>query len=89
MPRVSPGRPVLLALAAILAAPPTAVAHFVLRSPASWRDQDGFGSPQKFGPCGNEGSGGETGAVTAYSPGETITITSTRHPHRALRGASR
>jgi len=51
------------------------VAHFALRSPASWRVQDALGSPQKVGPCGDEGAAPTTGVVTAFSPGETITIT--------------
>jgi hypothetical protein len=77
MASVSPSRRTLLALALSLVAiaPYPAHAHFVLRSPASWRVQDGLGGPQKLGPCGNEGAGGETGIVTAYAPGETITIT--------------
>jgi hypothetical protein len=75
-PRVHPGRPTRLALALLanLLPPPPAAAHFVLRSPASWRDQDALGNPQKVGPCGDEGGAAATGAVTAYSPGETITI---------------
>lgn len=64
-----------LALSATLLAPHIATAHFVLRSPASWRVQDVLGDPQKLGPCGDEGAAAATGAVTAFSPGETITIT--------------
>ena len=67
-PRLLPGL-----LAALLAAP-GANAHFALRSPASWRVQDSLGDPQKVGPCGDEGTAPTTGAVTAFSPGETITI---------------
>jgi len=37
--------------------------------------QDDFGSPQKTGPCGDEGTAATTGVVTPFSPGETITIT--------------
>jgi hypothetical protein len=55
--------------------PSVAPAHFALRSPESWRVQDGFGNPQKTGPCGDEGSAAETGTITPFSPGETITIT--------------
>ena len=65
----------VLGLAAILVAASQATAHFALRSPASWRIQDGLGDPQKMGPCGDEGSAAATGTVTAFSPGETITIT--------------
>jgi len=51
-----------------------ASAHFILQSPASWREQNVLGDPQKTGPCGDEGTAALTGAVTAFSPGETITI---------------
>jgi hypothetical protein len=65
----------LLALAATFLAPRDGAAHFALRAPESWRVQDGLGNPQKTGPCGDEGSAAETGAITPFSPGETITIT--------------
>lgn len=52
----------------------TAVAHFLLDSPASWRAQDSLGNPQKLGPCGNDGEAQPTGVVTAFAPGQTITI---------------
>jgi len=72
MPR---GHAVLaLAVSATVLAPSVATAHFVLRSPLSWRVQDATGSPQKVGPCGNEGMAATTEAVTAFAPGETITI---------------
>ena len=66
-----------LALAAALVSltPDVTFAHFTLRSPASWRVQDPLGNPQKVGPCGNEGTVATIGAVTAFAPGETITIT--------------
>ena len=64
----------MLALCLTLVAPHMATAHFVLRSPASWRDQDAVGNPQKLGPCGDEDAAAETGVVTAFSPGDTITI---------------
>jgi hypothetical protein len=67
--------PLALALAALLAAPPTAAAHFILVSPESWRAQSGLGDPQKVGPCGDEGTAAGTGVVTAYAPGQTITVT--------------
>lgn len=66
---------VLVALCAVVLAPEITSAHFLLRSPASWREQDAYGNPQKLGPCGDEGSAAATGIVTAYAPGETITIT--------------
>jgi hypothetical protein len=61
--------------ASALTAPGPALAHFALRSPESWRVQDGLGNPQKTGPCGDEGTAATTGIVTPFSPGETITIT--------------
>ncbi len=75
--RLHPGRParLALALALILTAPPVAAAHFVLHAPASWREQNGLGGPQKLGPCGDEGTAAKTGVVTRYSAGETIPIT--------------
>ena len=36
---------------------------------------DSLGSPQKLGPCGNESGGTATGTVTAFRPGDTITVT--------------
>lgn len=68
-------RSLLLALTALLSDPPRVAAHFLLHLPASWRDQDAVGSPQKVGPCGEEGTAAMTGAVTSYAAGETITIT--------------
>jgi hypothetical protein len=64
-----------LALSVTLFASQMATAHFALRSPASWRAQNALGDPQKVGPCGDEGTAASTGAVTAFLPGETITIT--------------
>jgi hypothetical protein len=61
--------------AAVLGVPAAAHAHFVLNAPASWMSQDSSGSPQKTGPCGNEGGGTASGAVTAYHPGDQVTIT--------------
>jgi len=37
--------------------------------------QDSLGLPEKLGPCGDEGGGTPTGVVTAFHPGETITVT--------------
>lgn len=64
-----------LVLAFAAGAARDASAHFALRSPASWREQDFLGNPQKTGPCGDDGTAATTGLVTAYAPGETITIT--------------
>jgi len=59
---------------AVLLIPVVAQAHFVLMSPASWMSQDPNGLPEKLGPCGNEGGGTPTGTITAFRPGEMITI---------------
>ena len=55
--------------------PVVADAHFVLEDPPSWHTQDAGGSPQKLGPCGNETGGTDTGTVTAFQTGSTITVT--------------
>jgi hypothetical protein len=55
--------------------PRLALAHFKLNAPASWWSQDALGSPQKLGPCGNEGPGMPTNAITAFKTGSKITIT--------------
>ena len=60
--------------AALLFSQPVS-AHFYLQSPPSWNSQDILGSPQKLGPCGSEPGGTPTGVVTAYHPGDTVTIT--------------
>ena len=52
-----------------------ASAHFVLQAPPSWMSQDSTGSPQKMGPCGDEGGGTPSNIVTAFAPGQTITVT--------------
>lgn len=51
-----------------------ASAHFFLEEPENWREQGALGDPQKTGPCGDEGTAAETGAVTAFRSGQTITI---------------
>ena len=56
-------------------APAGAHAHFVLVAPDSWMSQDSFGLPEKLGPCGDEGGGTPTGKVTAFHPGQTISVT--------------
>ena len=63
-----------LALGAAMS-PLTADAHFVLEDPPSWHTQDAAGSPQKLGPCGNEVGGTDTGTITAFQTGSTITVT--------------
>src|SRR5215467_10600688 len=50
-------------------------AHFILVSPDSWMSQDSYGLPEKLGPCGDEGGGTPTGAVTPFLPGQTIAVT--------------
>jgi hypothetical protein len=52
-----------------------ASAHFVLQAPPSWMSQDSTGSPQKMGPCGDEGGGTPSNIVTPFAPGQTITVT--------------
>ena len=71
----------LLALGTFHSAP--ASAHFILQAPASWRDHDVLGTPQKAPPCGDEGTAAKTGAITAFQTGQEITITLTEtvtHP---------
>lgn len=72
MRRVLPGALVLVALA-VLSTP--SHAHFTLEEPASWRTQNALGLPEKLGPCGNEDGGTDTGIVTAFQTGQTITVT--------------
>lgn len=58
--------------------PSVARAHFVLQAPASWAEQGPLGDPQKSGPCGQADPGTTavpTGMVTAYAPGDTVTVT--------------
>ena len=55
-------------------APSVAHAHFTLDAPPSWMSQDALGSPQKQSPCGNESGGTATGMVTAFQPGQKITL---------------
>jgi MYXO-CTERM domain-containing protein len=55
--------------------PGVAAAHFALQTPTSWMSQDSLGLPEKGPPCGNEGGGTPTGTVTAFHPGDTVTIT--------------
>lgn len=71
-----PPRLVLAVLLAGVVLPRVAAAHFILQSPASWREQGKFGDPQKTGPCGDDDdAAAPTGIVTAFAPGETMTIT--------------
>src|SRR6478752_537271 len=72
--------------AAIVLTGPVAGAHFVLQAPSSWAEQDGNGQPQKSAPCGQADpqiAAVPTGAVTAFQPGQTITVSideTTFHP---------
>ena len=64
------------AAAALVASP--ARAHFILQAPASWAEQGPLGDPQKSGPCGQADPGRprcRPGMVTAYAPGDTVTVT--------------
>lgn len=65
----------LAAASALVLAPSEGRAHFYLDNPPSWRTQDIYGSPQKVGPCGNEGSAAQTGIVTAFKTGDKVTVT--------------
>src|SRR5437870_13697253 len=64
----------LIGIAAVFA-PASAHAHFILVAPDSWMSQDSLGLPEKLGPCGDEGGGTPTGKVTAFHPGQTISMT--------------
>ena len=66
------GTALLIGVAGVLT---PARAHFVLITPDSWKSQGAYGDPQKLGPCGDEGGGTTTGAVTAFRPGQTIEVT--------------
>lgn len=62
---------------ALLAPAPPARAHFVLKSPTAWATQNALGDPQKSAPCGQADPGAPataTGVVTAFRPGETLTV---------------
>lgn len=74
MRRISLG--VLSGLAICAAAVTTndARAHFRLEAPASMTEQNDLGDPQKVYPCGGDAAV-PTGDITAYTAGETITIT--------------
>src|SRR5512142_1968705 len=68
----------VVAAGALLLAPARAVAHFVLQTPVSWAQQDAQGQPQKSAPCGQADpqiAAVPTNAVTAFQPGQTITVT--------------
>jgi MYXO-CTERM domain-containing protein len=54
--------------------PPAARAHFILQAPASSAEQGALGDPQKTPPCGGDGAV-PTGTVTAYAPGDMVTVT--------------
>ena len=62
---------------AVLFAPATAGAHFILQAPASWAEQDDIGMPQKSAPCGQADpqAAVPTNAVTDFHAGDTITVT--------------
>jgi cytochrome c553 len=68
----------LLTVAVVLTVSRATSAHFLLVSPESWAEQDGIGNPQKTGACGEQDPGVAavaTGAVTAFRPGQVITVT--------------
>jgi hypothetical protein len=54
--------------------PGAARAHFTLLEPESWIEEGSFGDPQKDSPCGDDGTGTRTNALTTYQAGETVTL---------------
>src|SRR5262245_42805988 len=69
---------ILAALAATTTSlffPALARAHFALLAPASWMSQDSQGSPQKVGPCGDEGGGTASGAGSPIVAGRSVSVT--------------
>lgn len=50
-------------------------AHFRLEAPAAMTEQNELGDPQKTYPCGSDMTVGLTGATSAFTAGDTITIT--------------
>ncbi len=64
-----------LGVAASCSLAASAQVHFRLEAPAAATAQSSLGDPQKAPPCGDDGSAEPTGQVTAYRPGETITVT--------------
>src|SRR5207244_5101402 len=72
--RQAVGRAFLIAAASAFG-PRVAHAHFILIAPDSWMSQDSFGLPEKLGPCGDEGGGTPTAAVTAFRSGQAISVT--------------
>ncbi len=67
--------PAVFGAACVTSLTAPARAHFILQAPPSWMSQDASGLPEKLGPCGNEGGGTATGTVTAFQPGQMITVT--------------
>jgi hypothetical protein len=65
------------AIALLPLAPGGAHAHFVLRAPACYSEQDDLGLPLKSAPCGQADATPvvETGEVTDFVAGQTITVT--------------
>jgi len=51
-----------------------AEAHFRLEAPAAMTEQNQLGDPQKTYPCGGPDGTAMTGEVTAYTAGDTVTI---------------
>ncbi|HEX3769938.1 MAG TPA: SCE4755 family polysaccharide monooxygenase-like protein [Polyangiaceae bacterium] len=70
-----------LPAAAVLFAPATAEAHFVLNYPPSYMSQDVAGNPQKAMPCGIDSAAlmsvpppTATNAVTTFAPGQQVML---------------
>jgi MYXO-CTERM domain-containing protein len=62
-------------LSVVTLAPARSDAHFHLETPAASLDQDQSGNPQKAPPCGQDATATETGIITPYQAGTTVTIT--------------
>ena len=73
MRRISLGAISGLAICAAALTTNDAEAHFRLEAPAVMTEQNDLGDPQKVYPCGGDGAA-LTGDITAYTAGETITI---------------
>jgi hypothetical protein len=65
-----------LAGSIVAAAAPSVSAHFILKKPASWIEENQLGDPQKLGPCGgvSKDPGKPTGAVTEVPGGELLRL---------------
>lgn len=73
-------KPMRSLLIFVLAVGTPALAHIKLTLPSSWQVTDGFGGPNKSGPCGEAGT--PTGLVTEVMAGSQLTVSWTEPiPH--------